>query len=477
MKRLLLLLAALWAAPLAALEPASEFETVEGHFEVVWGDPLAGSGAPALKLFSLATDDGERIPLAVSADLAAANEGFLDWMGRRVRVHLETAPVDRADAAVPGTRRARALTLLEGREAGRGGVVGSQPWVSILCKFSDIAAEPNDVNFFQGMYDNTFGALDDYWRKQSYGIIDIVGSVAVDWVDLPQPQSFYVPNPGNGFDANLDQLFDDCTDAADPFVDFSNGGSGGFAGINQMFNDVLDCCAWGGGKFATLDGVSKGWRVTWNPPWAQNPAVIAHEMGHGFGLPHANNFDGDTDPYDSPWDVMSSAFGNAVSQAPYGRQGKHHTAYHKDRLGWIAPNELQVVNEGEAVTVTIDHMALQSTANLRAVEIPIPGTNDWYTVEVRDRVGYDGQLPGNAVIITYVDTNRQEPAWAVDIDNPPANFGSNEGTMFRVGETFEDVTVGISVHVVSQTAEGFVIDIASQLPDDLFTDGFELAAP
>ncbi|NKI35619.1 hypothetical protein HFP89_10630 [Wenzhouxiangella sp. XN79A] len=477
MHRLFFLLAGLWAAPLIASEPSPEFDVVEGHLEIVWGDPLAGSGAPALKQFSLAGDDGSRIPLTVSRELAAAHGGFLDWFGQRVRVHLDPEPVETARDARRGVRRARALTLLEGRDAARGGITGSQPWVSILCRFSDIAAEPNDLAYFEGMYGTNFGELDDYWRKQSYGAIDIVGSIAVDWVTLPRPQSFYAPTPGSGFDADKGALFDDCSEAADPFVDFSNGGTGGFAGINQMFNDVLDCCAWGGGRFASLDGVSKVWRVTWNPPWAQNAAVIAHEMGHGFGLPHANNFDGDGDPYDSPWDVMSSAFLNAVDTGPYGIQGKHHTAYHKSRLGWLAPGEVLVVNEGDAVTAIVDHMALPSTTNLRAVEIPIPGTDDWYTVEVRDRVGYDGQLPGNAVIISQVDTGRPEPAWAIDTDDPPANFGSNEGTMFRVGEVFEDPAVGIRVAVIAATAEGFELDIESILSDDVFLDGFEIAGP
>ena len=78
MNRLLLLLAGLWAAPLIASDATTAHDVVEGHLEIVWGDPLAGSGAPALKLFSLATDDGERIPLTVSQELAAANGGFLD---------------------------------------------------------------------------------------------------------------------------------------------------------------------------------------------------------------------------------------------------------------------------------------------------------------------------------------------------------------------------------------------------------------
>ena len=366
------------------------------------------------------------------------------------------------------------LTLLpsEGEKALLGGVSGSQPWVSLLCKFSDIADEPQVLAYFAGMYANVEGALDHYLREQSYDGIDIVGSTAVDWVDLPNPQTFYVPVPGEGSNANLGAVFEDCTAAADPFVDFSNGDDEEFVGINLMLNGSLDCCAWGGGRFATLDGVSKVWRTTWDPPWAYGQvAIIAHEMGHGFGLPHSNNFDNDGNPYDSPWDVMSSATGYSVDDPTYGSTGKHHTAYHKNRLGWLAPDEVLDVGPGSLVTETIDTMALATTENYRMARIPILNTSNWYTVEVRDFVGYDGGIPGNAVIITHVDESRSEPAWAVDTDIPPANYGDNPGTMFLPGETFID-PAGVTISVDFATADGFVVTILS-LGADVFGDGFE----
>ncbi|MEN1726846.1 MAG: hypothetical protein AAGJ52_00275 [Pseudomonadota bacterium] len=443
-------------------------DVIEGQLDLLWGDPRPGSNAPVQHRFTVTDERGQQAVFTLSHELMAAHGGFLNWNARRVRVHL-------AEFMGEQLWRAQALTLLDGETAApRGGPTGSQPWVSILCKFSDINSEPRNLAYFQDMYANAPGGLDDYWRKQSYGRIDIVGSTAVDWVDLPNPQGFYIPNPGDGFDADLSAIFNDCTAAADPFVDFSNGDTGGFSGINMMLNDVLDCCAWGGGRFATLDGVTKSWRTTWNPPWAFTQAgVIAHEMGHGFGLPHSNNFDGDSNPYDSPYDVMSAATNNAINDPDYGRQGKHHTSYHKDRLGWFDGSEMIEVSVDDFATITIDAMALPTTGNYRMATIPIPDTNDWYTVEVRKRLGYDGNLPGDAVIISYVDTNRSEPAWSVDTDVPPANYANNEGTMFRVGETFTDPTGQITVSVDSETTDGFVVTINGANALILFRDRFQ----
>jgi M6 family metalloprotease-like protein len=348
------------------------------------------------------------------------------------------------------------IELIEGANRGSG-VSGSQPWVSILCKFSDKQVEPKDLTYFQNMYANSFGGLDHYWREVSYNQIDIVGSIAIDWVDLPKTHTDYVPTPGSGSEADLSLLFTDCTDAADPFVDFSDLGDGetSFVGINMMFNESLDCCAWGGRRFATLDGLAKTWRVTWEPPWSYaNEAVIAHEMGHGFGLPHANNSDEDSSPYDSPWDVMSSATGYAVNHNVYGRLGKHINMYHKRLLNWVNDNEdAYVANIFSDEDITIDRTDLLSTSNYRYARIPL-SDGSYYMVEARmTNSSYEVELPGSAVIIHHVVTGRSQPSWIVDTDVPPADYSDNEGSMWKVGEFYVDEIDGYFLQINSLTTD------------------------
>lgn len=459
-------------AMLAALAPgqlaAANSETYQGVVEVIWGDPVAGSGVPPQHRIQVRTDAGQVI---VVPDAGPSASAIAQLSGSRVEVVLA------ADATGKSTVRFLRVVPSEQGDALLGGAVtGSQPWVSILCKFSDIADEPENLAFFQGMYANTPGGLDHYWREQSYNLIDVVGSNAFAWVTLPKAQTEYIATPGSGTDANLGLLFNDCTQAVDSVVDFGNGGNP-YVGINMMFNGDLDCCAWGGSRNATLDGISKSWRTTWNPPWAfSDEGVIAHEMGHGFGLPHSNNFDGDDNPYDSRWDVMSSATRSAVNHPIYGRLGKHTLSYHKDRLAWIAPGELFELPADGSYTITIDQLALASTPNYRMARVNPTSGNTYYTVEVRDLVGdYDGNLPGNAVIIAEIQPGRQQPAWVVDADIPPADTNFNEGSMWRVGETFVDAATEISIEVLSATANGFQVRImrGSALPDALFDNGFE----
>jgi M6 family metalloprotease-like protein len=313
----------------------------------------------------------------------------------------------------------------------------------------------------RSQYGNNQGQLDHYWREVSYGKIDLTGSSAYGWLTLPQPRSYYI-----GTSANLNQLFNDCTAAADASVNFA--ANGGVQGINMMFNGDLDGYAWGGSRCTTLDGINKCWSSTWNPPWSfNNLAPLAHEMGHGYGLPHANNSDGDSDPYDNPWDVMSSAWRNANSNPTYGTVAKHLNTYSRNRLGWIDPARMLTISSVvPQYAIQLDRASLTGSSNPQMLVLRVPGepASRYYTVEARKRVGYyDANLAGNAVIIHAVDTGRSEPAWSMDASVPPANVANNEGSMFKPGEVWSAPGGSFQVRVLSEDADGFLVSLCGSV--------------
>jgi len=220
--------------------------------------------------------------------------------------------------------------------------------------------------------------------------------------------------------------------------------------------------------------------VTWEPPWGyQHEAPLAHEMGHGFGLPHANNSDNDSDPYDNPWDVMSDAWDDALSDATFGTQPKHINAYHRDKLGWVdAARKLTISAAGTYANLQLDAAELAGSTNLQMIVVTLPGapSSHYYVIEAR-RAGvagdvYDYDLAGSAVIVHEVDTTRQEPAWSVDAQSPPADVANDAGSMFKSGETWTAPKGALGVSVTAASSNGFVVSVSRAEDDLIFRSSF-----
>jgi M6 family metalloprotease-like protein len=461
------------SARLAAEVP----QLMVGRLELEWGDPERQAKAddiPADQFRATLVDDaGVRRALDPGQALRAADDLYALY-GRRIAV--STVPVAaksrgtrarRIDAIVPiddlvpasSSGRVRAGATAQRDEA----IGGITSWVTLMCKFNDIASEQKTLAFFQSQYGGAIGQLDHYWQEVSYGQINLAGSNAYGWATLPQPRSYYVAldTTTNKDKADLTKLFQDCVAAHDADVNFAL--NGGVQGVNMMFNGDLDGFAWGGSRCTTLDGINKCWSTTWNPPWSfNNLAPLSHEMGHAYGLPHANNSDTDTDPYDNPWDVMSDAWSNAVGNATYGSLPKHINIYSRNRLGWVAADRKLTITAGsQARSVTVDRASLAGSSNRQMLILNYPDqATRYYTIEVRKRGGnYENRLAGDAVIIHEVQTSRKEPAWSIDADRPPATRANNEGSMFKVGELWISPDYAFRVKVESSTAEGFVVSV------------------
>ncbi len=421
--------------------------TVTGVVALVWGDGRRGGPASIGPIAILTDAAGHEVELRLDDAMVKRVGGLLSLNRQRVTAtgSWTTTTSGRAGVAV-------AVTDLR-FESGVGpaapdAVTGAQPWVSVMCKFSDVATEPKTLAYFQGMYASTYPGIDHFWRQVSYDNANVSGSTASGWYTLPHTQAYYqalsYPSPG------LDQLFADCTAAADPTINFAP-----YVGINMMFNGEYDPgYAWGGGQWATLDGVTKVWRVTWEPPWGYaNSSVIAHEMGHGFGLPHSS-FNRSV-VYDNCWDVMSDTWNCATTDPTYGDLGQHTISFHKDLLGWFRAPEKLALGVGLSTSVRLERLATPGWPIAKMVQVPVAGSaTHFYTVEARQLVAYDGALPGNAVIIHEVDTTQSIPAVV-------RGTNGRAGAIWGVGSLFTDAANGIGMTVTNATTGGFTVAVSN----------------
>jgi hypothetical protein len=101
-----------------------------GRLNLVWGDPP--SGAPHLRYFLVdERDPRQRTELPPEEAPASDTVAPVRWSGRRVSARRAPGRI----AAGPS------LAAVAADAAATPGISGVTPWVNLLCKFADVAAE------------------------------------------------------------------------------------------------------------------------------------------------------------------------------------------------------------------------------------------------------------------------------------------------------------------------------------------------
>jgi hypothetical protein len=364
---------------------------------------------------------------------------------------------------------------------------GSTPWAVILCKFRDHPEEPMPRQFFRNFFTADGagqGGMFDYWRDVSYGSIDLAGSNVFGWYTMPFSVADQERSAGDGQvmsgsnivqSASLNFQTSDVgkligvRDYADRVVvDGWNGArilsildahtvtvsSPALASVNpakvnvfkgrwQYTQDCLDTAAQNGVSLfgfyqvavminAALDSGNTGGRVILDPP-AWSVWYAAHEMGHGYGLPHANSIM--KGAYGDNFDAMGAGFAAAGN---FGLITPGLNALYLDRLGWLPPSRVASFNGiGDSSfpwskTITLaalnhpaadGYLALRLTANGRTV-----------TFEFRSKSGWDRGIPQDSVLVHLLDSDGSSL-----LDDSGGGYGS--GTNYQMADMNYNVHV------------------------------------
>ncbi len=332
---------------------------------------------------------------------------------------------------------------------------GEKKGLIILVEFSDLqfneehTPELYDQIVNEEGFNNDMGfkgSVRDYFKDQSYGQFvidfDVVGPVT-----LPESYAYYGENDafGDEYPDRLAEFVEGACTAIDDEVDFSDYDWNGDGEVDQVYllyagrgesNGGGSKTIWphewallyAVGKMLTLDGVNINTYACScelaSATRIDGIGTICHEFSHCLGLP---------DMYDTNyiyygmdcWDLMDYGNYNGNSFVPAG-----YTSYERMFCGWAEPITLDEdckIDSMEALVNGGDSYIIYNDGN----------ENEYYMLENRQQISWDGGLPNSGLLILHVDYDSL--AWE---ENEVNSTSTQRCTIFPADNSYYRNTAG-----------------------------------
>ena len=317
-------------------------------------------------------------------------------------------------------------------EATNSRTVGLQKVLVIRVDFSDFPGTAATVNEIQSTMD---GSVRPFLENASYGLTTVSTTVSGTLYRLPQTGSAYA------IADNDTQLHTDARNLA--AADFT---LADYQRIVVLFPNIGTSRVTGSQFTFAGQAIRGGANVWLNGTFAWQ--TVAHELGHTYGLSHANLWRvtdanplspaGTTLEYGDPFDIMG---GTGVT-----RDQRHHfNARFKNRLGWLPDTAVATATTSGTYRIyRFDHVDALGFKQPLALRVYRDGVRT-YWISYRQNFSTGAvQTQGAYVMWNFNDYQQSQ---LLDLTTP--GVSANDAVL-AVGETFTDPIYGITIKPVAK---------------------------
>ncbi len=270
--------------------------------------------------------------------------------------------------------------------------------VVIPVQFKDVLASVSISDLEDTFFGNE-NSLVSYYAEQSYGALNIVGTVLPKWYSLDEDMGYY----GDNYERNIEDMIVDAIYAADEDIDFSRYDSDGDGIVDGLFvvhAGEPDENGGGNGEEiwshyysispVIVDGVKI---IDYETVSEDSPiGIIGHEFGHYLGLP---------DLYDTVQDdgiSKGTAEWSIMGYGGYMDPPGSFDPWSKLYLGWLDDSSYQIVQANNYYTIVED----TSSLGTRYYALPISDSEVFFIENRHEAKLINGDNAGG-IVIWHVD--------------------------------------------------------------------------
>ncbi|HCH3497371.1 TPA: cadherin-like domain-containing protein [Vibrio parahaemolyticus] len=320
---------------------------------------------------------------------------------------------------------------------------GEQRTLVLLVNFQDNPQQPWTIDEVKDM---VFGKVNDFYKENSFGQTWLSGDVH-GYYTLPINSSCDY----KGFESYI-------TAAAE-----ADGIDTSSYSRKVYIYPKVENCGWSG--MGTVGGnPSRAWI---NGAFRLN--TIGHELGHNFGLHHAQALECGTNTVGGT--CYNYSYGDTLDIM--GTSNGHFNAFNKEQLGWIKPSEQEVITVTNSGTYSLEPYETAPAGAAKGLRIKrgtdaASGQPLWYYIEYRQPIGFDSFLEGQTTItdgVVFHAVTGDDLSSVQLLDMTPNSVNSDLiDAALIAGNTYEDTEAGITITTEWADSSGASVHVSFAEP-------------